>query len=94
VLFEQELKKQLAELKQNGGGEEERAARTPIMQEAQEMLRKWESGDPETIALWKQMNEWVYEGFDKTYRDLGVTFDKIYYESKPICSEKLSCLKR
>lgn len=82
VLFEQELKKQLAELKQNGGGEEERAARTPIMQEAQEMLRKWESGDPETIALWKQMNEWVYEGFDKTYRDLGVTFDKIYYESE------------
>lgn len=82
VLFEQELKKQLAEPKQDGGGEEERIARTPMMQEAQEMLRKWESGDPETIALWKQMNEWVYEGFDKTYRDLGVAFDKIYYESE------------
>jgi Arginyl-tRNA synthetase len=54
---------------------------SPLMQEAREMLRKWEANDPEVRALWKKMNEWVYAGFDETYRQMGVSFDKIYYES-------------
>ena len=53
----------------------------PLMLEAQEMLRKWEANDPEIRALWAKMNEWVYAGFDETYKRLGVSFDKIYYES-------------
>jgi len=61
---------------------EEAAKQAPCMLEAQDMLRRWEQGDPEIIALWKQMNGWVYEGFDKTYAELGVAFDKIYYESQ------------
>lgn len=56
--------------------------KTPVLKEAQEMLRKWEAGDKETIDTWKMMNSWVYEGFDVTYRNLGVDFDKIYYESE------------
>lgn len=56
--------------------------KTPVLKEAQEMLRKWEAGDQETINTWKMMNNWVYEGFDVTYRNLGVDFDKIYYESE------------
>lgn len=60
----------------------ERAAKeSPLMREAHEMLVKWEAGDPEVRALWRKMNEWVYEGFDETYKALGVSFDKIYYES-------------
>ena len=55
---------------------------TPIMKEVRAMLIKWEEGDPETIALWKTMNEWVYEGFDETYKKIGSDFDKIYYESQ------------
>ncbi|TAF63920.1 MAG: arginine--tRNA ligase [Cytophagales bacterium] len=54
---------------------------TPLWQEAQEMLQKWEQNDPETVALWKQMNQWVYEGFDKTYQSINIAFDKTYYES-------------
>ncbi|MEM6831515.1 MAG: arginine--tRNA ligase, partial [Bacteroidota bacterium] len=56
--------------------------RTDIMGKAQEMLRQWEAGDPEVVALWKKMNGWVYEGFDTTYQNLGVDFDKLYYESE------------
>lgn len=52
------------------------------MQEAREMLRRWEAGDPEVVALWEMMNQWVYEGFDETYKKLGITFDKVYYESQ------------
>ena len=55
--------------------------KAPIFLEAKEMLKKWESGDEKTIKLWKKMNSWVYEGFDKTYNSLGIEFDKNYYES-------------
>jgi arginyl-tRNA synthetase len=81
VRFDKEYKAQVKELVSNGMPEEEAKIKAPIMQEAQEMLRKWEAKDPEVIGLWKKMNGWVYEGFDKTYSDLGITFDKIYYES-------------
>ena len=61
--------------------QEEAETQSPLMNEARQMLVKWEAGDPEIRTLWKKMNEWVYAGFDETYRKLGVTFDKIYYES-------------
>lgn len=82
VVFEQELKLQVAELKEKGLSEEEARNEAPLMKEAREMLLKWEAGDRETIELWKTMNSWVYAGFDETYRLLGVEFDKIYYESE------------
>jgi arginyl-tRNA synthetase len=82
VMFEQELKKQVEELIHPGESLEEARAKAPLMVEAQEMLRKWEAGDPETVSLWKMMNQWVYDGFDVTYDALGVWFDKIYYESE------------
>ncbi len=56
-------------------------AASPLMQEAREMLVKWEAGDPEVRGLWEMMNNWVYAGFDETYKKMGVSFDKIYYES-------------
>jgi arginyl-tRNA synthetase len=88
VLFEKELKKQ-AEKKIKSGVEEEAARNsTPLMQEAREMLLKWEAGDPEVFELWKAMNAWVYKGFDETYEKLGVDFDKIYYESETYKSGK------
>ena len=81
VRFDKEYKKQIAEL-MNAGKDEETAKReAPLMLEAQEMLRKWEAGDKEVRDLWTKMNEWVYAGFDETYRRMGVSFDKIYYES-------------
>ncbi len=61
---------------------EKAAEEAPVMKEAREMLRKWEAGDPETLELWKTMNAWVYEGFEETYRKLGVDFEKNYYESQ------------
>jgi len=82
VKFDQELKKQTKELVAGGMKEEEATANAPLMKEAQEMLRKWEAGDPDTVNLWKTMNGWVYKGFDQTYRDLGVSFDRTYYESQ------------
>ncbi|MGN0009746.1 MAG: arginine--tRNA ligase, partial [Marinilabiliaceae bacterium] len=66
---------------EGGMTEEEAEEKAPLMQEAREMLRKWEAEDPEVRALWNRMNEWVYAGFDETYKALGVDFDKIYYES-------------
>ncbi|MCT8338612.1 arginine--tRNA ligase [Flavobacteriaceae bacterium TK19130] len=81
VKFDKVYKEQIAELKAEGKSEEEAKAEAPILQEAQETLRKWEAGDPDTVALWEQMNEWVYDGFDVTYKNLGVSFDKLYYES-------------
>jgi arginyl-tRNA synthetase len=81
VRYDQEFKKQVKTLIQEGLDPEEAAKQAPILLEAQEMLRKWESGDPETVALWKMMNHWVYEGFDETYEALGVDFDTKYYES-------------
>jgi|SRR5690554_3288454 len=81
VKFDQEYKKQIEDLKSEGKTEEEAKAQAPLIVEAQEMLRKWEAGDEETVALWKEMNGWVYEGFEETYKAIGVDFDFYYYES-------------
>lgn len=82
VRFEQEYKAQIEELVMSGINENEARNSAPLMLEAREMLLKWEAGDNEVVDLWKKMNSWVYEGFDQTYRMLGVDFDKIYYESE------------
>jgi len=81
VLFDKEYKRQAEELKSLGNTEEEAKKNAPMIKEAQEMLQKWEAGDEEVISLWKTMNMWVYDGFGKTYKALGVDFDKFYYES-------------
>lgn len=81
VRFDKEYKAQIAELMAKGMNEETAKREAPLMLEAQEMLRKWEANDPEVRALWAKMNEWVYAGFDETYKRMGVSFDKIYYES-------------
>ena len=81
VRFDKEYKAQIAELMAKGMDEETAKKEAPLMLEAQEMLRKWEANDPEVRGLWTKMNEWVYAGFDETYKRLGVSFDKIYYES-------------
>lgn len=82
VEFDKHYKAQIKEIMAEGQSEEEAKKNAPIMREAQEMLRKWEAKDPEVYALWEMMNGWVYEGFDVTYRALGVDFDKVYYESQ------------
>ncbi len=81
VKFDQEYKKEISELIAAGKTEEEAKAEAPILNEAKEMLLKWEANDPEVVALWEKMNNWVYSGFEKTYEALGVDFDKNYYES-------------
>ncbi len=82
VKFDKEYRAQVKDLMENQGmSEDDAKENAPLMQEAREMLRKWEAEDPEVRALWKKMNEWVYAGFDETYKTLGVSFDKIYYES-------------
>ena len=81
VRFDKEYKTQIAELMAAGKDEETAKREAPLMLEAQEMLRKWEANDPEVRALWTKMNSWVYAGFDETYNRMGVSFDKIYYES-------------
>ena len=81
VRFDKEYKAQIAELMAKGVDEETAKKEAPLMLEAQEMLRKWEANDPEVRGLWAKMNEWVYAGFDETYKRMGVSFDKIYYES-------------
>lgn len=81
VEFDKAYKAQVKELIEKGLKEEEAEKQAPIMQLAAEMLRKWEQKDPEIIALWKKMNSWVYDGFNETYRKMGVDFDKLYYES-------------
>ena len=81
VAFDKHYKAELSELVEKGMSKEEAEAASPLMAEAREMLVKWEAGDKEVRALWEQMNGWVYEGFDETYKRLGVDFDKIYYES-------------
>lgn len=81
VLFDKEYKRQIEALVAEGVSKEEAEKKAPWMVEAQELLRKWEQGDSETVALWKQMNEWVYAGFNDTYQKIGVSFDKTYYES-------------
>ena len=82
VEFDKHYKAQIKELVAGGMSEEEAKKRAPIMLQAQEMLRKWEAKDPEVYTLWETMNGWVYEGFDVTYKALGVDFDKVYYESQ------------
>ncbi len=82
VAFDKAYKAQIKELEAKGMSEEEAKKEAPIMQQAQAMLRKWEAKDPEVYNLWETMNGWVYEGFDKTYKELGISFDKIYYESQ------------
>ena len=83
--YKAEVKELMAKFQAEGMNEEEAKAKaeaeSPLMLEAREMLRKWEANDPEVRSLWKMMNDWVYAGFDETYRMMGVTFDKIYYES-------------
>lgn len=81
VLFDQKYKAELAELQAKGLSKDEAEAQSQLMAEARSMLLKWEDGDDETVALWKKMNNWVYKGFNETYAEMGVSFDKIYYES-------------
>ncbi|MCS4225349.1 arginine--tRNA ligase [Sphingobacterium sp. BIGb0165] len=81
VVFDKEYKKEIETLKAEGQSEDEAKKNAPLMKEAQSMLQKWEAGDEEVITLWKTMNSWVYAGFEKTYKQLGVDFDKYYYES-------------
>lgn len=81
VKFDQEYKKEIVALKAEGKTEDEAKAQAPLMLEAQNMLRKWEAGDKETVDLWSKMNGWVYEGFEETYKSIGVDFDFYYYES-------------
>ena len=81
VMFDMAYKQQVNEMTQQGKSEEEAKKNAPLLLEAQQLLKKWEAGDSETVALWRKMNDWAYKGFDKTYKRLGVDFDKIYYES-------------
>ncbi|WP_134089338.1 arginine--tRNA ligase [Olivibacter sp. XZL3] len=96
VRFDKEYKKEVEALIASGKSEEEAKKEAPLMLEAQEMLRKWEAGDHQVIHLWKQMNAWVYKGFEETYEKMGIAFDKVYYESdtyllgKDIIEEGLS----
>ena len=82
VAFNDLYKKEVEELVAGGMSKEEAEKNAPSLKEAQEMLLKWEQGDPEVRALWEKMNSWVYDGFNKTYADLGISFDRIYYESQ------------
>lgn len=81
VLFDKEYKKQIKELTEGGMDEETAKKEAPLIKEAQQMLLRWEQGDKEVRDLWAKMNSWVYAGFDETYKQMGVSFDKIYYES-------------
>jgi arginyl-tRNA synthetase len=82
VAYDKEYKKQIQEQLLKGVNQETAEKEAQILLQVQQMLRDWESGNPEVLALWKKMNSWVYDGFDKTYKTLGVDFDKIYYESQ------------
>lgn len=82
VLFDKAYKEEIAQLIAEGKSKEVAEREAPIFVKAQEMLRLWEQGDADTLALWKQMNQWVYDGFEVTYRNLGVSFDRNYYESE------------
>ena len=93
VAFDKHYKAEVAELMAKGMTKEEAEAASPLMKEAREMLVKWEAGDAEVRALWKKMNDWVYAGFDETYRMMGVTFDKIYYESDTYLEGKKKVLE-
>lgn len=81
VEFDKAYKAQVKALVEKGYSQEEAEKEAPIMKMAQDLLRKWEQKDPEVVSLWQTMNGWVYQGFDETYRRMGVDFDKLYYES-------------
>ena len=81
VKFDQEYKKEVLQLMAEGLTESEAKIKAPSLVEAQEMLRKWEAGNKDVVSLWKMMNDWVYDGFNKTYQSIGVDFDTLYYES-------------
>lgn len=81
VAFDKHYKEEIKELVAGGMDEEEAGKKAPLILEAQEMLQQWEAGDKETVDLWKKMNSWVLAGFEVTYKNLGVTFDEVYYES-------------
>lgn len=81
VMFDQHYQKEVKDLISKGVNKEEAKEKSPLMVETRNMLQKWENGDQEVIALWKKLNNWVYDGFESTYNRLGVSFDKIYYES-------------
>ena len=93
VAFDKHYKEQIKKLMEEGMSEEEAKNEAPLIKEAREMLVKWENNDPEVRALWKMMNDWVYAGFDETYRRLGVDFDKIYYESETYLEGKEKVLE-
>ena len=93
VLFDKHYKAELKELESKGMSKEEAEAASALMGEAREMLRKWEAGDENVVALWRMMNEWVYAGFDETYKQMGVDFDKIYYESQTYLEGKEKVLE-
>ncbi|MEL7001513.1 MAG: arginine--tRNA ligase, partial [Bacteroidota bacterium] len=93
VLFDKEYKKQIAELVGQGKQQKEAEKEAAILKEAQELLIKWEKKDPEIYQLWQTMNGWVYKGFETTYHDMGVEFDKLYYESETYLLGKEEVLK-
>lgn len=93
VAFDKHYKEELKTLKAKGMSDEEAAAASELMKEARQMLVKWEANDPEVRALWSKMNGWVYEGFDETYKELGISFDKIYYESETYLEGKEKVLE-
>ena len=81
VEFDKHYKSEMDELIKNGLTKDQAMQEAPIFKEAQEMLKKWEQGDPEIMSLWRKMNQWVYDGFESTYKAMGVDFDKLYFES-------------
>ncbi len=93
VAFDKHYKAEVKELEEKGMTKEEAEAASPLMQEAREMLRRWEAGDEEVRSLWRTMNSWVYAGFDETYKRLGIDFDKIYYESQTYLEGKEKVLE-
>lgn len=93
VLFDKHYKAEVAELMAEGKTKEEAEAASPLMAEARAMLRRWEEGDEEVVSLWRRMNSWVYAGFDETYKRMGVSFDKIYYESQTYLEGKAEVLR-
>ncbi len=88
VAFDKHYREEIKQLQEQGMDEETAKKEAPLIKEAHQMLVKWEQGDPEVRALWEKMNGWVYKGFDETYKALGVSFDKIYYESQTYLAGK------
>lgn len=93
VAFDKHYKQQVNDLVAGGMSKEEAEKEAPLIKEAHAMLKKWEDGDPQVRALWQKMNSWVYAGFDETYKRLGVSFDKIYYESNTYLEGKKKVLE-